>query len=235
VAALNVAHRERTNVPVLKLIAPKQATDLPIGTWNRTGSLISGGTHTRQRVPCCWKWHSSTLQSSTPRRRARRCKIFKHRNRIGLGYLGSGFAQPDPHLAEDTLALAHLQSHPIAPAKRRREQRAVSQMTDITKRLWVASQVRPQRRPLRGIQPGWPTRPRSVTQAGQSMGFEARHPALQRSSIFPKQVVDLLATVAADDQQQPVQPIGVRDSLNRAISCWMARRITPASAISVFS
>src|SRR5512140_1386255 len=108
VTALNVTHRERMNLPGRKLTAPKHATDLRVGAWSRTGSLISGGTHMRHRGPCCWKWHSSTLQSSTPRRRARRCSFFKRRDldRIGLGDLGSGLAQPEPHVAEDALALA---------------------------------------------------------------------------------------------------------------------------------
>jgi len=91
----------------------------------------------------------------------------------------------------------------------RREQLAVPQMTGMTKLLWVASQVTSQRRPLLGAQRGWPTRTRPVAQAGQSMGFESRHPALHRSSIFPKQFGDLLAAVAAGDQQQPVQPMVV--------------------------
>lgn len=99
VAALNVAHSERMNLPVRKLTAPKQATDLRVGAWRRTGSLISGGTHIRHRVPCCWKWHSSTLQSSTPRRRARRCSFFKRcdLDRIGRGDLGPGLAQSESH------------------------------------------------------------------------------------------------------------------------------------------
>lgn len=69
------------------------------------GSLISGGTHRRHRVPGCWKWHPSTLQSSTPRRRARRCSFFKRRDldRVGPGDLGSGLAQPESHVAEDAL------------------------------------------------------------------------------------------------------------------------------------
>ena len=113
-------------MPVCTLTAPKQTTDLRVGAWSRTGSLISGGTHMRHRVPCCGKWHSSTRQ-----------------------------------------------------------------MTGMTELLWLASQVTPQRRPLRGVQRSWPTRTHPVTQAGQSMGFKARHPALHRSAIFPKQVGDL--------------------------------------------
>jgi len=124
VAALDVVHRERMNLPVGKLTAPKHATDLRAGAWSRTGSLISGGTHMRHRVPCCWKWHSSTLQSSTPRRRARRCSFLKRRDRdrVGLGDLGSGLAQPESHVAEDALALAYAQHHLVAQTKMRREQ-----------------------------------------------------------------------------------------------------------------
>src|SRR4029077_14793973 len=211
VAALNVAHRERTNVPVLKLTAPKQATDLRVDAWSRTGSLISGGTHMRHRVPCCWKWHSSTLQSSTPRRRARRRSFFKRRDlaRIGLGDLGSGLAQPEPHVAEDALALTHPQRHPVAQAQMHREQLAVPQMTGMTERLRIASQVTPQRGPLLGAQCARPTRTHPVAQACEAMGFEACHPALHRSSIFPKQVGALRATVPASDKQQPVQPMVV--------------------------
>ena len=55
VAALKIGHIIRTNWPVSKLTAPKQATDFRVGAWRRIGSLISGGTHMRQREPCCWK------------------------------------------------------------------------------------------------------------------------------------------------------------------------------------
>lgn len=40
------------------------------------------------------------------------------------------------------------------------------------------------------------------------MGFEACVPSLHGQPIFPKQVGDLPAAVAAGDQQQSVQPIG---------------------------
>src|SRR5512140_1006824 len=89
----------------------------------------------------------------------------------------------------------------------RREQLAVPQMTGMTEFLRRASQVTPQRRPLRGVQRGRPTRTLTVAQAGQSMGFEAFHPSLYRPPIFPEQFGDLLAAVAAGDQQQPVQPM----------------------------
>jgi len=96
----------------------------------------------------------------------------------------------------------------------------------------VASQVTPQSRPLLGVQRGRPTRTLTVAQACQSMGFEACHPSLHRPPIFTKQFGDLLAALAASHQQQPVQRWSYRDSLDRAISCWMAIGLTPASAIS---
>jgi hypothetical protein len=96
----------------------------------------------------------------------------------------------------------------------RREQLAIPQMPGMTECLRLASHVTPQRHPLLGVQRGGPTRTRPVPQAGQSMGFKARHPALHRSAIFPKQVGNLLSAVAAGDQQQPVQPmVGPRDVL----------------------
>ena len=107
-------------------------------------------------------------------------------------------------MAEEALALTHPQRYPVAQAQMRREQLAVPQMTGMTEGLRLASQVTPQCHPLLGVQRGWPPRPRPIAQACQSMGFESRHPALHRPRIFPKQVGDLLAAVAAGDQQQPV-------------------------------
>src|SRR4030065_2770141 len=97
VRAANLSHIERTNLPVLNITAPKQATDLRVGAWDSTGSLTSGGTHIRHRVPCCWKWHSSRLHNSMSARLASRRSFFKSRDpfRIGLGNLGSGFARPE--------------------------------------------------------------------------------------------------------------------------------------------
>jgi hypothetical protein len=123
--------------------------------------------------------------------------------------LGAGLAQSEPRVAEDSLALAHPQPHLVAQAKMRREQLAVPQMTGMAKLLRVTSQVTPQRRPLLGVQRGRPTRTHPVAQACQSMGFESPHPALHRPPIFPKPFGDLLAAVAASDQQQPVQPMVV--------------------------
>ena len=137
--------------------------------------------------------------------------FFKRRalDRVGLGDLGSGLAQPKSHVAEDSGALAPPSAPPVAQAQMRCEQRAVPQMTGMTEFLRLASYVTPQRRPLLGVQRGGPTRTRPFAQASQSVGFEAVHPSLHRPPIFAKQCGDLLAAVAAGDQQQPVQPMVV--------------------------
>lgn len=95
-----------------------------------------------------------------PWRRARRCSVFKRRDldRVGLGDLGAGLAQPESQVAKDALALAYPQPHLVAQVKIRREQLAVTKMTGMTKLLRVASQVLPQRRPLFRVQRGGPTR-----------------------------------------------------------------------------
>src|SRR5439155_17918966 len=80
VSPLKTLHMARTNLPLLKLTAPKHATDLRVGACCSTGSLISGGTHMRQREPCCWKWHSSRLHSSRSFRLARRRSFFYRRD-----------------------------------------------------------------------------------------------------------------------------------------------------------
>lgn len=83
------------------------------------------------------------------------------------------------------------------------------QMTDKTKLLRVASQVTPQRHQFCGVQRCGPTRTHSLAQAGQSMGFKPRHPALHRSAIYPKKFGDLLAALAASDHQKTVQSMVV--------------------------
>src|SRR3972149_8930678 len=202
VRASNLSHRERTHLPVLRLTEPKQATDLRGGAWSNTGSLISGGTHIRHRVPCCWKWHSSRLHSSTSRRLASRRSFFESRDlyRVGLGYLGSGLGPSESHLTEDALALAHPQPQPIAPSQMLREQLAVPQMSSMAELRGIASQIPLQHRPLPGVQRGRSSRPFALAQALQAMGLEAPHPALHRAAIFTEQLGDLLAALSAGDQ-----------------------------------
>jgi hypothetical protein len=46
--------RENMNLPPRKRTAPKQPMPRRVGWCSKTGSLISGGIHIRQREPCCW-------------------------------------------------------------------------------------------------------------------------------------------------------------------------------------
>src|ERR1700674_920014 len=112
VSPLNTWHMARTNLPVPRLTAPKQATDLRVGACSRMGSLISGATHIRQREPCCWKWHSSKLHSSRSFLLAQRRSFFYRRNPdgVGLSHLGSRFAQAEAGLSR---------SHRVSQAENR--------------------------------------------------------------------------------------------------------------------
>src|SRR3989338_409652 len=182
VRASNFSHIERTNLPVLKLTAPKQATDLRVGAWDSTGSLTSGGTHIRHRVPCCWKWHSSRLHNSMSARFASRRSFFKSRDplRTGLCNLGSGFAQPETHLSKDALALPHPKLHPIALPQVLGKQFAIPQMRGMAKFLGGAPHVSPQRCPLFGVKRGGATRTFTLAQTIQAIFLESLDPALHR-------------------------------------------------------
>jgi len=189
VRASNLSPKTRTNLPELRLTEPKQATDLRVGAWSNTGSLISGGTHIRQRVPCCWKWHSSKPHKSTSLRLASCRSFFESRDlyRVGLRYLESGLPQSESHLTEDALALAYTQAQPIVQPQVLREELAVPQMGSMTEFRGVASQVAPQSRPLPSVQRGRPSRSLGLAQTFQAMRLETPHPALHRAAIFTEQ------------------------------------------------
>src|SRR6266849_4877563 len=143
VTALNFWHIERTNFPVCGRTAPKQATDLRVGAWMSTGSLISWGTHMRVRVPCCWKWHSSKLHSSTSVRLASRRSFFKRRNGHGIPLcnLRPGLAQPESHLGEDPLALTLPEGHAVVLSQVLGQQRTVLEVLCTTTAMRIAAQV----------------------------------------------------------------------------------------------
>lgn len=110
---------------------------------------------------------------------------------------GAGFAQPEPQLAKDSLALAHTQLGPLLVAKR-----------------------------------GRLARPRLVAQACEAMGLEARHPALHRPPVFPNNSATCWQRRPLATNSNPCKRWSYRDPSDRAISCWMASRMTSASAIS---
>ena len=47
--------RDITSLPSLRRTAPKKLMLFRVGAWRQIGSSTSGGTHMRQREPCCWK------------------------------------------------------------------------------------------------------------------------------------------------------------------------------------
>ena len=66
VSALNIPASIQTSSPVLDDTAPNRDMLFLVGACSRMGSFSSGGIHIRHRVPCCWKWHSSSNQISFP-------------------------------------------------------------------------------------------------------------------------------------------------------------------------
>lgn len=200
---------ERTNFPVCRLTAPKQATDLRVGAWNTTRSLSFGGTHIRQRVPCCWKWHSSRLHSSTSSFLARRRSFFKGRDfgRAGQGDLRSGLAEAEPQVAKDPLALPDTQFHPVPLSQVLGEQFTVPQGGFIPKVRRTAPEILAQPGPLACIQRSRSARALTFPQTIQSMRLKGPDPALHRTPVLTEQFGHLSTALAAGDQQQTMQPM----------------------------
>lgn len=157
------------------------------------------------------RYDSSRLHSSMSRRLARRRSFFNRRDLygVGLSHLGSGLAKPEAHLPEDALALPHSQGDAIALPQMFREHFAVPEMASAAKFPGVASQVAPQRRPLFRIQRCRPARTIAFAHPLKPAGFEPLDPASHRAPIFAKQLGDLLAALAARNQQQTMQPMVV--------------------------
>src|SRR2546427_12591831 len=177
VSALNTLHIMRRSCPVLRLTAPKQAMDLRVGACSRIGSLISGGTHMRQREPCCWKWHSSRLHSSTSFRRARRWSFFYRRDfqRISLRDLGTGLAQPKAHLSEHSLTFACHQVHALAATQMLGQHRTIPERCRQAKLPRTLAQLALEPAPLRGIERARPPRALALTRSEERrVGKECR-------------------------------------------------------------
>src|ERR1700687_1355132 len=207
VSALKMSQNMRTKVPVAKFTAPKQATDLRVGACCSTGSLISGGPHIRQREPCCWKWHSSRLHSSTPGQLARWRSFFYRRDfeRIRLGYLRARLTQPKAHLPKHPLALAHPQIQAVVPAQMLGEQRSVPQIGLQPQGSRRATQFPLEFAPLSRLQPARPAAALPFAQAFQSALVKSTDSALHRRRILAEQQTDLPTRLTGCDQQQPVQ------------------------------
>ncbi len=199
------------NFPLCRLTAPKQAMDLRLDAWITTGSLSSGGIHMRQRVPCCWKWHSSKLHNSTSSRFANRRSFFKRLNllSIRLCHLGARLAKPESHLFKQSLALTNTELHVIAPVHMFRKELAVPQVADKTEFVRTFSQILLQRRPLPGCQRPWAAQSFTLAQPIKTMMFKGLDPALHCAAVLAEQLCDLLTIVTRSYQQQTVEPVVV--------------------------
>src|SRR6266446_270901 len=206
---LNFGSKSVTSLPVPTLTAPKQATDLRVGACSTIGSVCSGGTHMRQRVPCCWKWHSSELHRSTLRSATRRRSFFKGslRCRVGLGDNGARFAQPEAHLPEQALALAYPQLELIVPAQVLGQQHTIPQRLRKPKFARTAPQIALQALPVLVAESSRSSRPLALLQSGKADLLEAVHPALHRALALTEPQRRLSRAHAVSHQQDSVQSV----------------------------
>src|SRR5271165_1864540 len=182
---------------------------LRVGAWRQTGSRTSGGTHMRHRLPCCWKWTSSSAQRSTSGSTASRRSFFYRRLqlRVGLGDLRARFAEPETQLAKEPLALAHLQGHPELLLHESRQQGPVPQL----RRKPVVGWRPPQRcldlRHILWVQSLRPARSLALVQGAESTPLETAYPFYHGSRRIPKGPRCFPATHPLGYQQHPVQPM----------------------------
>ncbi|MGA7951666.1 MAG: hypothetical protein WCA45_16140 [Thiobacillaceae bacterium] len=128
---------------------------------------------------------------------------------VGLSHLGSGLAQPEARLSEDALALPHSQGNAIALAQVFGEHFAVPEMASVAKFPGVTSQIAHPRRPLFRVQCCRPAQTFAFAHPLKPAGFEPLDPASHCAPTFTKRLCDLLAALAACNQQQALQPMVV--------------------------
>jgi hypothetical protein len=126
---------------------------------------------------------------------------------IGVGNQGARFAQSEPPLPEQTLALAYPQMDLEAlldPGAQRFSIPQRAGQTPIARRLPQGSVHLPQ---LRLAQtPGTP-RAMPLRQPGQSSVLKAPHPVLHRAWSIPEQPTDLWTGRSLGHQQHPMEPV----------------------------
>lgn len=110
--------------------------------------------------------------------------------RIRLGDQRPRFAQPEAHLPEQILALAHPQCNSEAAFDPRAERLAVPKIAAQTALLRTAAQRDIDLLELPFTQSTGPARPLAFQQAGQSILFESVHPILHCSGRVPEESGD---------------------------------------------
>lgn len=107
--ASNLFSKCVANLPSPTQTAPKSEIDFRTGAISKTGSSSSGGTHIAILEPCCWKWHSSKLQTSTSFLFANLRRFFKSFLIfwICMGNKWTRLTKPKTQLIKKSLALAN--------------------------------------------------------------------------------------------------------------------------------
>ena len=194
VSALNLSvSRRYTNFPSRKRTAPKYPTLCRVGWWSKTGSTVSGGTHIRQRDPCCWKCTSSLAHKSIPPlfTSARSFFICLLCFGISVRNYRTRLAQSKPELPEHALTLPHTQCDVVPLLNKCSQCLAIPQVrgqTQISRRLSNGNADLFQ---LVVIQPSRPSRPSSFDQTSQTSLLESVNPILYRSWRITKEPRDL--------------------------------------------
>ena len=208
--ALNFfSSRRNTHFPSRSRTAPKYPTPWWVGWWSNTGSLISGGTHMRQREPCCWKRTSSMAQRSTALSLASRRVFFKCLllSRVGTCNQRTRLAQAEAKLSKQSLALSHAQINlPLlgdkssqgftVPKVRRKAEvfRRLSQRRGNLCQLFLGESLRS-------------SRAVGIDQSGQAFLFIAPHPICHSAMGVSKKSGHLTATHALCHKEDSVQPM----------------------------
>ena len=210
VMALNFASsRRNTHFPSRSRTAPKYPTPRRVGWWSNTGSLISGGTHMRQREPCCWKRTSSIAQRSMALSLASRRVFFKRLllSRVGAGNQRTWLAQAEAKLSKQSLALSYAQinlpllgdksSQGFAVPKVRRKAeifRRFSQRHGNLCQLFLGESLRSSRSVC-------------LDQSGQALLFIAPHPICHSAMGVSQKSGYLPAAHALGHKEDTVQPM----------------------------
>ncbi len=182
----------KMNFPSRSLTAPKYPTPFRVGCCKTTGFFSSGATHIRQRVPCCWKWTSSTAHMSYPSAwSSASFFILLLLFRICFRALRTRFAKMKIKLPEDSLALTRAQLDIFLFAKPMRKTFSVPYCAIQTGILWAFPQYLIDFfYDLRG-KATWSSRIWGVVKPGQSQAVISFHPTLNRPNGIPQQFGNL--------------------------------------------
>ena len=209
VTPLKISELREKNVPSWDRTAPKYPVCFIVGAWSMTGSFNSGGIHIRHRLPCCWKWHSSTNHKSTDLSFAYLWSFFKRHPfyRVRMSYQGSGFPLPKAQFVKKPLALANLQFNSKPLFKEMPNKFPVPQIlckTQITRgfpeRLSKLGK-------LLGIQRGRTSASLTFLKSGKPASSEAINPIMNSPASLTEVAADLLNRNAPAQEQQTVKPV----------------------------